>query len=320
MANLSTLIKERNRDVKRGADKGARGTVFYYTQTRTDGGVCQYCWNSPGTGCAVLEVWGSSGGGGRMCCCSQSGIPGNSGAYSKKYIRVCSGTYICGWAGCATQTTNLCCGGRGNCSVACAFNSGNNGCARSEAGYAGFTQCTTSTSQFRCLACRCQFCSSAIGTYCGIVCNRRGPFSSVPAPASSGDVNISGGISCSRNWCCCNQICKNNHDQTIAISAGIFSSDSVTCLQYQRNWFPTSQYQASNGYAEMNIALSALAKQYHNSHWRCWQSWSPCGCYEHMGCIYGAVGVPGTSGQPCAGVRSNGLRGGHGAVKITFYS
>ena len=319
MANLSTLITDRNRQKQSGADKGSSGVVFYWTHTQTGGGACQFCWNSPGTGCAVLEVWGSSGGGGRMCCCSKSGLPGNSGAYSKKYIRVCSGSYICGWAGCATQTTNLCCGGRGNCSVACVFNSGNNGCARSEAGYAGYTNCTTSTAQFRCLACACNYCSTACGTYCGTVCNRAGPFTSVPAPASAGDVNMPGGISCTFFHCCCNQICRSNDTVTLAISAGIFAED-LTCLSYNRNWFPSADNNASNGRSELDIALSGLAKQFHTSNWRCWQSWNPCGCYEDSGCHYGAVGVPGTSGQPCANVRSNGLRGGHGGIKITFYN
>jgi hypothetical protein len=319
MANLSTLIRERNQTIKRGADKGSSGVVFFYTQTRTDGGTCQFCWNSPGTGCAVLEVWGSSGGGARMCCCSQSGVPGNSGAYSKKFIRVCSGSYICGWAGCAPEANNRCCGGRGNCSVACVFNSGNNGCARGEAGWGGFTNCTTSTAQFRCLRISCNFCSTCIGTYCGIVCNRGGPNGATPANASGGDINIQGGTSCSWHRCCCNQICMGNI-QTIGISAGIFSADSVTCLQYNRNYFPTAQNQASNGMAEMGVALASLAKQYPNSYWRCWQSWSPCGCYEYLGCVYGAVGVPGTNAAPCAGVRSGGMRGGFGGVKITFYN
>jgi hypothetical protein len=39
-----------------------------------------------------------------------------------------------------------------------------------------------------------------------------------------------------------------------------------------------------------------------------------------MGCIYNTPGVPGASGWPCASVRSAGMRGGHGAVRITFYS
>jgi hypothetical protein len=199
------------------------------------------------------------------------------------------------------------------------FNSGNNGCARGEAGWGGFTNCTTSTAQFRCLRISCNFCSTCCGTYCGIVCNRGGPNGATPANASGGDINIQGGTSCSWHRCCCNQICMGNI-QTIGISAGIFSADSVTCLQYNRNYYPTAQNQASNGMAEMGVALASLAKQYPNSYWRCWQSWSPCGCYEYLGCVYGAVGVPGTNAAPCAGVRSGGMRGGFGGVKITFYN
>jgi hypothetical protein len=46
----------------------------------------------------------------------------------------------------------------------------------------------------------------------------------------------------------------------------------------------------------------------------------PCGCYEKMGCYYSAPGVPGGNAWPCGDVRSGGMRGGMGAVRITFYS
>lgn len=319
MANLNTLLAERNRIRRRGVETGKSGNVFYHTFTDTESGRCQFCWNSPGSGCAIVEIWGSSGGGGRMCCCSQTGVPGNSGAYSKKIVRVCASSYICGWAGCATQANSLCCGGRGNCSVACIFNSGDNGCVRGEAGFAGFTQCTTSGPQYCCLRC-CRFCGTQQGSAgCGIICNQCGPFNAVPAPASAGDINIAGGTSCTRFCCCLNCACSSAPYQTLAISAGILSADAVSCVAFSRNFFPTAQNQASNGRAELDVVLSSYQGVMPMNN-RCWTSHSPCGCYEFMGCVYGTPGVPGQNGWPCAGVRSAGSRGGHGAVRITFYS
>jgi hypothetical protein len=317
MANLSRLLEQRNVIRRRGVELGKSGNVFYHTFTDTEGGRCQFCWNSPGTGCAVVEIWGSAGGGGRMCCCSQSGIPGNSPGYSKKLVRVCGSSYICGWAGCSTQANTLCCGGRGNCSVACIFNSGDNGCVRSEAGFGGWTNCTTSTPQWCCLA--CTFCSTNTGAGCGLICNIAGPNGAVQAPASAGDTNIPGGISCTMFCCCLNCGCSSAPYQTMAISAGIFSATAPTCVAFSRNMLVASQCQASNGWGELNVALSSLQGVVPIA-FRCWQSFSPCGCYEFMGCIYNTPGVPGASGWPCGGVRSAGMRGGHGAVRITFYS
>jgi hypothetical protein len=318
MANLSVLLETRNTAVRRGVETGKSGSVFYHTHTDTHSGRCQFCWNSPGTGCAVVEIWGSSGAGGRQCCCSQTGVPGNSGAYSKKLVRVCGSSFICGWAGCATEANSLCAGGRGNCSVGCIFNSGDNGCVRSEAGFGGFTQCTTSTPQYCCLV-SCLFCQTNTGLGCGIICNIGGPLAAVQVPASSGDLNVSGGISCTWFICCLNCACSSAPVQTIAVSAGIFSATSPTCLQFSRNFFPAARNQASNGYGELDSVLASYQGVMPQS-WRCWQSFSPCGCYEYMGCVYNVPGIPGASAWPCADVRSAGMRGGHGAVRITFYS
>jgi len=318
MTTLHRLLEQRNDIRRRGVEIGKSGNVFYHTFTDTGGGGCQFCWNSPGTGCAVVEIWGSSGGGGRMCCCSQVGVPSNSAAYSKKLVRVCGTSFICGWAGCATQAGSLCYSGRGNCSVACIFNSGDNGCVRSEGGFGGFTNCTTSTPQWCCLT-LCAFCNTNTGLGCGIVCNIGGPNAVVQAAASAGDLNIAGGISCVMMCCCLNCACSSAPYETLAISAGIFSATAPTCIAYSRNFFPTANNQASNGWGELNVALSSLNGIVPIS-WRCWQNFLPCGCYEYMGCVYNAPGVPGSNAWPCADVRSTGMRGGHGAVRITFYN
>lgn len=320
MANLSTLLNERANRRLQSVETLSGGNVFYYTFLDTQSGKCQFCYKSPGTGCIVLEVWGSSGSGGRQCCCTMAGLPGNASGYSKKYIRVCSGTYICGWAGCATNAMGRCYSGRGNCSVACVFNSGNNGCARSEAGYGGWTRCITGGTPYCCLRC-CLFCANREGgSGCGIICNYRGPNNARPANGSSGDVNLCGGWSCTRYWCCCRgyQLCGVEHN--ISIAPGIHSAEGPTCLQFSRNQAPTNNGNGgSTGRKELEIAYSGLGNTMPGMDF-CWQGSRDCGCYDIMGCYFGSPGVPGTSGSGCAGVRSNGVRGGHGAIKITFYS
>lgn len=294
--------------------------MFYYTYTTTDSGRCQFCWNSPGTGYAVVEIWGASGSGGMMCCCAASGIPGNPGAYSKKIIPVCSGTYVCGWAGCATEANALCYPGRGNCSVACIFNSGANGTMIATAGFGGMQLCTTSTPQWCCFAI-CNFCRTNTGAGCGIVCNIGGPNAAVQATASGGDLNINGGVSCTYFWTCFN-CCTPGYEHTVAMSPGIWSTTSSPCVRFNRNTAPTNfgYCGAHNGAIDQSTAIrnfAGIIPQYYS----CWNgAHRDCSCYEFTGCWFNAAGIPGISGVPCAGVRSMGVRGGHGAVKITFYS
>ena len=323
MANLSKLLEDRNRARRRGIEKTKGGDVFYHTFQDTHSGRCQFCWRSPGVGLAVIELWGASGSGARQCCCTQAGVPANSAAYSRKLVPVCATSYVCGWLGCSVQSTGaLCYAGRSQCSVACIFLSGGNGTMAAQGGYGGFTNCTTSTGQFLCLRCSCNFCNTPIGgTGCGIVCNIGGPNGAVQATASGGDTNVPGGISCSRMWCCLNCGHQSAPQQTLALSAGLFSDAAPTCIMYTRNPgnYNTGSQQADNGRAEIDIALSSLGGSMPMS-MRCWTSNSTCGCYEYTGCMYGAVGVPGSNGIPCGNVRSEGQRGGHGAVKITFYT
>jgi hypothetical protein len=320
MANLSTLLNDRANKRLQSVETLSGGNVFYFTFLDLQKGLCQYCWKSPGTGCVVLETWGSSGSGGRQCCCTTAGLPGNAGGYSKKYVKVCSGSYICGWVGCAAHPLTRCYPGRGNCSVACVFNSGNNGCARAEGGFGGWTRCITANSPYCCLRC-CLFCANQEGgTGCGIVCNYRGPNSAVPAVGSSGDINLCGGWSCTRYWCCCRgyQLCGIEHN--IAISPGIHSAEGPTCVQFQRNQAPTNNGGGgSNARQEMQTALAGLGQTMPQMDF-CWQGTRECACVDALACYPGGVGVPGPSGVGCAGVRANGARGGHGAVKITFYS
>jgi len=320
MTTLSVLLNNRNRTALRGVESLKAGAVWYHNFTDVVIGRCQFCWRSPGTGCAVVEIWGSSGSGGRNCCCTQAGLPGNAGAYSKKIVRVCGTSFICGWAGCSIQAQGLCYSGRGNCSVACIFNSGDNGCVRAEGGFGGWTRCTTATNAYCCLAV-CLFCATQIGAEgCGVVCNIGGPNAAVQAAASAGDENYSGGVSCTRFWCCGFgfQICGIEH--TLSLSPGIYSTKGPTCVQFAMNQAPTNNGAGgTTGRDEIQIAVAGLKGTMPQMN-HCWQGTRECSCYDNQGCYFNATGIPGTSGVGCAGVRASGVRGGHGAVRITFYS
>jgi hypothetical protein len=69
----------------------------------------------------------------------------------------------------------------------------------------------------------------------------------------------------------------------------------------------------------LSTALNGAQGAFGHRHF-CWNSNQPCACYEHDGCRLNAAGMPGLTGIPCPNVRANGHKGGHGAVKITFYS
>jgi len=321
MANISQLLRDRAQVYRRGRESLRDGEIFYFTFLETAAGRCQFCWIAPAAGTAIVELWGASGSGGRMCCCSQVGIPGNPGAYSKRTIDVTGISYVCGWVGCAPEPNTLCYAGRSQCSVACIFNSSCNSTLSATGGFGGYTQCTTSTAQFFCLRCVTPFCSTdqSAGAGCGVVCNIGGPNAATEATASGGEVNLNGGFSCTRFWCNLNCAITSGPDQTLAISPGIYSFNSPSCVTFTRNATPTNMGAGgSTGRAESNIAVASFAGVMPQSY-QCWRGNRPCGCYEFSGCNYGGVGIPGTSGWPCADVRSMGNRGGFGGVRISFY-
>lgn len=320
MADLATLLQDRNKDYLRGSENLRGGNVWYFTHTDHYNGRCQFCWISPGDGTALVELWGASGSGARQCCCGHaSGPAGNPGAYSRKLVRVCATSYVCGWVGCAQPADTLCYAGRSNCSVACIFQSGDNGTMIAQGGFGGYTRCSTSTPMYCCLR-AAGFCGTLFGTACGIICNIGGPNGATLATASGGDCNISGGFSCVRYWCCHVNAWGCANEQDVSISPGIHSSRGPVCLRFGRNQAPINAGNGgTTGRAEANIALSGLAgvtPQFD----MCWSGNRECGCYEVTGCMLGMVGMPGTSGTPCASVRAMGTRGGQGAVKITFYT
>jgi len=328
MANLDTLLRARNGQKDRGQERSRGGTPWFFTHTnvtgsQAPGGGCGYYWSSPGTGRAVIELWGASGSGGLMCCCSGGGIPGNPGAYTRIDVGVTASSAVCGWVGCSPHGGCLCYPGRSECSVACLLNTTCNNVLAAQGGFGGYTNCSTGTAHYCCLVAagfNHTFGGSVVpaggGNFCGILCNVGGPNSAVGACSCGGSVNQCGGISCLRTWDCC-QYHKCNMEVTVAVSPGIFSTTGSSCFRFFKSEFPGFGI-AHNSWSELEAGMSAMNGQQPYNH-NCYSSMQPCGCYEHDGCFLNPVGVPGITGNPCPNVRSSGGKGGHGGIRITFY-
>jgi len=319
MANITRLLEERQGIIDRGQERSSGGNEFFFSHTNVTGvqsySACCFAWTSPGTGVAIIELWGASGSGALMCCCSGGGIPGNPGAYSKIEVDVTPSSAVCGFVGCSPTGGSLCYPGRSQCSVACLINTSCNNILVSQGGFGGYTNCSTVTAHYCCLV-AAGFSHTFTNNLCGIICNVGGPNGSTFACACGGNLNVCGGISCLRTWDCC-QYWKCNMEITLATSPGIFAIDKNTCFNFFKSEFPGFGI-AHNSWAEMESALSLMTRQQPYNH-NCYTSMQPCGCYEHDGCFLNPVGLPGITGSPCPGVRSSGQKGGHGGIKITFY-
>lgn len=329
MANLDRLLTDRSLVQRRTVERLAAGQIFYFTHTNVSGTInytpCTYTWVSPGTGVAVIELWGAGGTGGRMCCCHSGGVPGNPGAYSKITVGVTAASCVCGWVGCSPTGSTLCYAGRSGCSVACLFQTTNNATVTATGGWGGYIMCTTASNNMYCCMAAAGFCNTLAtclqplgGNFCGLICNLRGPNLACAAPAFGGDFNLEGGISCARYWDCC-QYHKCNIEQTVALPHGMISNRCCApCHRFFRSEFPGFGI-ANNGYSELSTALGNFTGNFGHRN-QCWNGNQPCGCYEFDACRFNAAAVPGLTGIPCPGVRSNGHKGGHGAIKVTFYS
>ena len=87
MASLSTIITARNPTYVPEEKNLETGQLFYFTPASEHDQCTKVTWQSPGAGCARVEIWGAGGSGAKMCCCGQ-GVPGNPGAYVVKCFLV----------------------------------------------------------------------------------------------------------------------------------------------------------------------------------------------------------------------------------------
>ena len=86
MASLKSLLGSRNfTSTEQNLEKG---TITSYMNGTMYSKMCNgFCFRAPGTGTVTIDSWGAGGSGAKMCCCG-GGLPGNSGAYTRKQISI----------------------------------------------------------------------------------------------------------------------------------------------------------------------------------------------------------------------------------------
>jgi hypothetical protein len=353
--SLSTLIRDRNRSTgatttpENNLETGqifmfVPGTMYSQYSNQFGGG---FCWQSPGTGTAVIEVWGAGGSTPKIACCG-FGIPGNSGAYARKTISVVSGSYICGIPGFACGVNGQCFRGCSDSTGVCwCVASGNSGCICSQGGRGGIGYCSTGTGGFCCFyfsgafcgtgfdltgsgtnQCLNQLCTGNICGFCG-----QGPFSTSnvgiicnqcsgawQAQAYGGDVNCQGIIGCT-TFCSTNGQDYQNNKYHVPTPAGLFTTDGGV-VSFAGNGSDDQSAGVTKTLFSMLSAMGSMSKAPRRGmpHIHCWQSGRQCGCYEFAGCIPTLpIGTGAPPGQVCGDLCDHGYRGGMGAVRIKFF-
>lgn len=332
MPSLSTILSEKlNATGKSGSSSGAtpgaieKGTIWFFNPGVEQGVTAdnqQFCWEAPGSGCVILEIWGASGSSAAGQCCS-TGISGNPGAYSRKTFAVGGGSYVCGSAGYSCGNNVLSCRGCSEPTQVCWVGSSANGCMCAMGGRGGyhFPAGMANTSPYCCFV-AAGFCHTNIGTCCGIICHYCDNGGGAPtwmALAYGGDVNKCGGFSCVTHFCNRpNRPCAMVHH--VAVSPGLFGEDGAVINVAMEQDVGYANWNG-NGIHQLIFGLNAASRTPSmglpmNS---CWSGARSCNCYAPTGCMtYLPAGVPGIAANNCDGHCAHGWRGGHGAVRIQF--
>lgn len=332
MALLTSILKTRNADAAVNVNENnlETGTIWAYTPGTEYGGfTCDpgdICWISPGTGTAVIEIWGAGGPGSRMCCCGH-GFPGNAGAYSKKTISVTAGSYVCGKIGCPqmSDTGGVCFSGCSNATCICWCTASNgNGCMCAQGGAGGLSICTpgNSNTPFCCWMGngRCGTVHPGFNPNCGTICGTCGGGWWI-ACGYGGDFNCCGTIGCT-TFVGCYDRCIHCQAIHMPIPAGLFSNVGSTVTYWMDNADTQQSPWSGQAMSGAISALNALSRnpKRGNPMPHCYNSARTCGCYEASGCQpVLPVGVGGLPPTPCEDVRDGGIRGGWGGLRIKFF-
>jgi len=298
-----------------------QGMIWAFTPGNVRTNFCTgFCWQAPGAGQAIIEVWGAGGSGGRMCCCG-FGLPGNPGAYSKRTITVATGCRICGSVGMSCGNADaLCFRGCSEPTQVCWFSATADGCICAQGGRGGTSYCSTGPSAYCCFTAG-NFCTTKLNNEnCGLVCNYGPGTASCCAQAYGGDINCFGGFSCV-SFLGCAPNCPCTTQYHVATPPGKFSTNGAVV---------TFTTEGDSGFASWTGStidpflhgLSVAGKNPTHGimpEHKCWTGGRTCGCYEGQGCIpFAPPGFPGTPATPCGDHRDSAFRGGHGLVRIKF--
>lgn len=320
MAALSTILQNKSRNIDFQETNIEKGEIFYFNPGTISSGTSNLLsWTAPTNGVAIVEIWGAGGSGSRMCCCG-SGIPGNPGAYSRRQLTIVEGNTVTGNMGLSCgNNAELSYRGRSTPTCICFIAASATGTMCADGGIAGTSFCGGSGNPHYCCFAANSFCGSQTGfaAGCGIICNYR--TAADVALSSGGEINCSGGFSCT-TFRHCNSCCACSQDQHVKTSPGVFAEKGGVITFTSE---ATTGYSNASGanYHPFISALNALSRQPsmgQPASW-CWSGARACACYESHGCFpYLPHGVPGVGPMACNEVRDDGLRGGHGAVRIKF--
>lgn len=315
MASLSSILETKGQDLTLVESNLESGEIYVFHPGVEQNTREPFSWTSPGDGTVTVEVWGASGSGAGMCCCG-AGVPGNSGAYAIKEFAVNNSSTITGTLGHSCGSMGYCYRGRSTATCICWVGSAENGCICAGGGDGGHAYRTGSSAGAYC----CMVANGIPGTPfasagCGIICNAV----NAVAEAIGGDTNCSGGISC-KSFYHCNVCCWCSQYDHIETSAGLYSDQGAMITYSLEGDNPTSVGPTMTGFYGLLTGLNATSRTPEFSHTfnGCWTS-RGCGCYQMSGCqTLLPHGIPGPTGSPCDNVRSYGIRGGHGLVRIRF--
>lgn len=297
------------------------GRIFSYHPGTVNTHFPQGCfkWNAPGTGTALIEIWGAAGSSSRMCCCG-FGLPGNPGAYSSRVISVTGGCWVCGCVGFSCRAhSSLSFQGCSQPTMICWTGNGTSGCMCAEGGAAGCSVCVSGSSIYCCFI-SAGLCFTNTGSGCGVICNRNS--STFIPQAYGGTTNLAGGFSCATILSCnpCCFCCFNWH---VTTSPRVFATNGAVITHKYDNGNGSMWPGSSTGGTVGNFIFSLHAASRDPNmgvpYQYCWTSATFCSCYEAQGCVpLVPYGVPGPGVYPTPEVRDVGQRGGYGLVRITY--
>lgn len=283
----------------------------------------EMCWLAPGSGTAVIELWGASGSGARMCCCG-GGVPGNPGGYAKQTVQVEAGDYVSGIIGVSCGNDSLCWRGCSQSSCVRICHVGGCSCLCSEGGYGGFSICSEGGNGIACcIRSQIGLPGSDFSSGCGIVCNFPCMGRAYQGGVGTADALCCGGQSCTRFWTCC-PCCRCKMTQIPAVAPGVFAKGTSWIGVQMEHDNAVSQGGMGSEMWNHAAGLNSLAKTGYMG-WNgfpasCWAGSRSCGCYDSStaGMHLLPYGVPGTTSFLCDSVRHPGWRGGMGNVRIRF--
>lgn len=323
MANLSSLIRSKAA-LSTGFDEDnlMKGQIYVYglpdERQTCFGQLGTFCWNSPGCGTAIVEIWGAGGSASAMCCCGV-GLPGNAGAYAKKTIVVDSGSYITGLTGkSCNDTTLLCFKGCSSGTCICYVAPAGNGTVCAMGGRAGESRCLNSATgnMYDCFV-SLGYSGTSYGNGCGLICNHSSS-TDWNATATGGDINCSGGFSCLKIMTCNpTSYCCYTHFMRLPAGMG---SENGHRLEV-RMGFNSDLTKQPSPLPFYNALLAGMGKSPISAHpfGECQGNWVHCSAVEAPNCaVMFGTAVPAPGSHPCAGTWDRGLRGGMGGVRIQF--